>query len=662
MLPPIRVWKDTFRANTVTADYQYESDIVGLSNGNFLVVWNDINDSVADGTGYDIVGQIFDPFGEKIGGTLFLNEGYDDTREETTPRVAATDDGGFALTFQWPAAGALEHLYRRFDADGDPVAGFDEWVIQDGAGDPTPRNAQITQRPDGSSVIVYQNDDGTDHDILAKVVSPTGVTSAVITIRGDDNPSDDNSDPANPVLTTLTDGRVIVALREKDSTDYDIEGYILDTDNTVVTGFTVNIDSDEDVDPNVTALADGGWVITWRTGTEIRGRIYASDGSSPAGVLTFSSDTDVKSEARVIGLQEGGFLLAWIDSTDNEISMRAFDDDGNQASAKRDLPWIGAQAYDLETSLTKDGRVLLTWWEYNQAFSNTEIRTAIVDTRDGNFDVDEGISVARINGGQMNGSDGVDLMYGLEGQDHLRGLQGNDKLWGNDNNDELEGGKGNDRLKGEKGNDVLGGDKGNDKLWGAKGRDKIEGDAGKDTAWGGDGDDKIWGGGANDTAYGDAGNDTIWGGSGKDKLFGGSGNDKVYGGSGNDKLKGDAGNDKLWGGGDQDLIRGDGGADTFIYTAASDSRTGASRRDTIFDFTHDVDKLDLSAIDANANIGGNQAFTFIGTANFSGTGQLRAEVQGGDIYLLANISGGSGAEMEIKLENPGTIDTFDFIL
>ena len=36
-----------------------------------------------------------------------------------------------------------------------------------------------------------------------------------------------------------------------------------------------------------------------------------------------------------------------------------------------------------------------------------------------------------------------------------------------------------------------------------------------------------------------------------------------------------------------------------------------------------VDIIDLSALDANAGIGGNQAFSFIGTAAFSGAGQLR---------------------------------------
>lgn len=40
-------------------------------------------------------------------------------------------------------------------------------------------------------------------------------------------------------------------------------------------------------------------------------------------------------------------------------------------------------------------------------------------------------------------------------------------------------------------------------------------------------------------------------------------------------------------------------------------------RDTIFDFTS-ADRINLSSIDANTKVSGNQAFTFIGTRDFTG--------------------------------------------
>lgn len=668
MLPPLPVWKDTFRANQRTADYQFTPDIVGLSNGNFLVVWEDQNDTTAGGAGYDIVGQIYNAFGQKIGGTIFLNETYGQSRNEVDPKVVATADGGFALTYTFTANNEYDQLYRRFDAAGNPVDDFDEFVVSDGPGGTYPNDFQITQRPDGSSVIVYRSDTGTDEDILAVIVDAAGNVSAPITIRPDDDPTGNTSDPVSAKLTTLPDGRVIIALREKDNGDYDVEYAILNTNNSVQNLFAVNSDADADTDADVAALSDGGWVVTWRVGDNIYGQIYNSNGNKQGGQLDLATAPDeIRSNARVISLNDGGFALGWIDYTDKEISVRAFDATGEKATLKTDLPFEGFDAYELAMSLTADGRILLTWTDYaDDTYNNAEVFSAILDPRGDTFTAPEGaITVARHEGGKINGTDGNDFIYGLEGKDHLRGLEGNDRLWGFDGNDELEGGKGNDRLKGEKGNDELGGDKGNDQLWGAKGHDRIEGDAGKDTAWGGDGNDKLWGGGGNDTLYGEGGKDTVYGGGGKDKLFGDAGNDKIYGGSSNDKLTGGGGNDKMWGGTGLDLMVGGSGADTFIYTSANDSKTGEDRRDTIFDFKSGVDKIDLSAIDADTTTSGDQAFTFIGGAAFSqnnSAGELRGRVEGGDIYLLMDRNGDRTADMEIKLESPGPIDGFDFIL
>src|SRR4029079_11757089 len=79
--------------------------------------------------------------------------------------------------------------------------------------------------------------------------------------------------------------------------------------------------------------------------------------------------------------------------------------------------------------------------------------------------------------------------------------------------------------------------------------------------------------------------------------------DTLYGGSGNDLLIGGGGGDHLWGGS---------GNDTFKFIATDDSSlNGPSAPDTIHDFHHGFDKIDVTAIDAytaNPNIAGDQAF------------------------------------------------------
>jgi serralysin len=67
------------------------------------------------------------------------------------------------------------------------------------------------------------------------------------------------------------------------------------------------------------------------------------------------------------------------------------------------------------------------------------------------------------------------------------------------------------------------------------------------------------------------------------------------------------------------------GADTFVFSALSDS-AGASI-DVLADFsTAQNDKINLSAIDANSLLAGDQAFSWVGTGAFTNVAgqQLRA--------------------------------------
>jgi serralysin len=167
----------------------------------------------------------------------------------------------------------------------------------------------------------------------------------------------------------------------------------------------------------------------------------------------------------------------------------------------------------------------------------------------------------------------------------------------------------------------------------------------------GGGADVLTGGAEDDRLVGDAGADRITAGAGDDAMSGGNDSDILFGGAGADVLAGGAGVDKLTGGA---------GADMFDFNTVSTSVTGA--RDTITDFLRGADDVDLSTIDARASVGGDQAFTFIGSAAFSGQGQLRIIDLGNDVVVQANRSGSLVADFELLLQNVGTLTATDFIL
>ena len=257
-------------------------------------------------------------------------------------------------------------------------------------------------------------------------------------------------------------------------------------------------------------------------------------------------------------------------------------------------------------------------------------------------------------------------------------------LLGNGFAQTLIGGSGSDYLLGGGGDDFIAGNAGDDQLDGGTGADVMEGGDGNDIYFVDNGADIVQdslGGGGFDAVYASAdfalgagalvellaatglapgqgillaGNDygqSIVGGSGGDTLLGGGGNDLVDGGGGADLIDGGAGLDGL---------RGGAGADIFRFLSASDSN---GEGDSIYDFVSGTDRIDLSAIDANAGVPGDQAFTFIGTGAFTNSaGQLRAELSGGVLHILGDTNGDGVADLHILAYNAPSVSAGDFVL
>ena len=120
---------------------------------------------------------------------------------------------------------------------------------------------------------------------------------------------------------------------------------------------------------------------------------------------------------------------------------------------------------------------------------------------------------------------------------------------------------------------------------------------GNDRVFGGEGDDTIEGGGGSDDLYGEEGDDALTGGIGHDRLFGGEGDDTLAGGTGDDLLLGGEGDDTLTGGA---------GADVFAFGAGCGL-------DTVTDFTHGEDRIDLSGLQGIAGFGDLQIETYATT-------------------------------------------------
>lgn len=162
---------------------------------------------------------------------------------------------------------------------------------------------------------------------------------------------------------------------------------------------------------------------------------------------------------------------------------------------------------------------------------------------------------------------------------------------------------------------------------------------------------------------GGGGGDSLSGGAGNDTLSGGSGKDMLSGGDGNDTLKGAGDSDMLTGGNGVDRLSGGLGSDVFDFNSVTEA---AGTGDVIVDFEDGADVIDLSGIDANANLAGDQAFGILGAGlKFAGAdtiGLLRITQSDTRTCIQGDVNGDGTADFMIKIVGLAMLTVADFVL
>ena len=150
---------------------------------------------------------------------------------------------------------------------------------------------------------------------------------------------------------------------------WDILGQVFNADGTEFSDkFFVNSSLFENqVDPALTALADGQFVVSWADNYNIHAQVLADDGGKVGTELVIATSTvdnlTTAPEHSITDLgEQGHFLITWHSQADNQIYAQPFDANGQLGEKFL----VAANAQNPSTTRLHDGSFVITW-EQNDA-------------------------------------------------------------------------------------------------------------------------------------------------------------------------------------------------------------------------------------------------------------------------------------------------------
>jgi Ca2+-binding RTX toxin-like protein len=544
-----------FRVNTTAGSTRHDSEVAGLADGGFVVVWASIDQDAPENWG--IYARRYAADGSAQGSEFSVVSAP--LYQQVQPEVAATADGGFIISWtsvaQAPGT-TYATFARKFAANGSPLG--EEFRV--GPLDTSDRiDASFVTLADGTLAAVWT------------ALDSGGSTGVFTRLYGADGSA---SGPVRLVNTTLGGNQSEAA---------------------------------------VVALAGGGYLVAWKgdsaanaADTDAFARFFSETGEPIGAEFRLDSGGGAQSRVTIAPLTGGGFVATWMDTywpaphsgPTSAVFARVFDAAGNPAAREFRLAPDSAATGQLEpVAVAMAGGGFAVFWRaaesgslgsssiFGQFFDAAGQRILPVVTgtnRNDRIDIGGSGAMEAVGGkgsdiyvvGNVNdrvversdqGHDEIrsTVSYVLPRHVEVLTLLGNASIDGTGNN-------GNEYISGNAGNNLLAGLHGNDTLTGGAGNDTLDGGAGNDLMIGGTGDDTYMVNSVDDQIIelAGAGNDAVFSrishelGDNLENLtlvgtvLRGTGNsldNRITGSAVGNHLRGGAGNDTLDGGGGDDI-------------------------------------------------------------------------------------------------------------
>jgi len=627
------VWLDTFLTNVNTPNSQGDPVVTVLASGYMLVTWSDADDGGAGDTGgYDIIGRIFDPLGVAVTGDIRLNQ-FGNAENEVDPSIVALADGGFMVTYIDSGSFDVHLEYERYSFDPATATATRQtggflYQDTDGVSGATPRGTVVASASTTSAMTAYvvANADGSESIFIRGFDPSTNTLGAAISVFN--GVTGTGEDVSGPAIDVLNNGNYLVAYVNRNNGN-DLLYVERRSQSGTYLGVSTVDTIGEMFDPQVSALAGGGFVVTWEKGDDIFYRVYDSAGVAATAALAVTTTVGAQNEASVEGLADGSFVVVWDDDTANILRGRRFTAAGVPMGSEFSVSDAAGQ--ELSIAAFADGRFAVTWTDLT---ADLQVRTRIFDPRD-----NPNISAVYSPDPYQIGTTGNDVFTADGNAERVHGHDGNDIITQSGFTKEYYGDAGDDTLivVSEINSDRHDGGEGVDTIdWTSSGVNGAVFDLSAGTATAGGQTEAMV---SIENLVGTTGDDTIRGSAWSNTLTGGQGNDIIFSGDNTDTVYGGAGDDQIQGGYSTDILYGEAGNDTFrvLEGEFSDNIDGGADTDTlnVSNVTSLALTLDLSAGTYTLYGATN---TITGVENIVGT-QVGDTITGNS---AANVLAGSG--------------------
>ena len=354
--------------------------VSALADGGFVVVWEG---QTSDGQGgKDIFVQKFSGCGSATGNLQRLEGVVSWNLWDSNPQVAALDGGGFVVAWQGRTETLSSDIFlQRFDPDGERIG--ENIRLFGGEGDLWDHNARISETSDGGFVVIWEGRNSREQktDIFVQQYDANGESSGWAI-----NYSIDQNDAAAPSIVSGLEGSFVIVWQGKGSaSDIFVQKsvpFYNSCDYNIQCG-RIHLHGDQaknNYAPTISPLADGGYVVVWvgetsdGQGTDIFAQRFDVSGFQSESVIRLQAEVGNLADINptVSALPNGGFVVAWQGQTlanwqYRDIFIQTFNANGVKSGSPERLSGISEDVLDKSPQLASlsEGGFIVTWQSYN---------------------------------------------------------------------------------------------------------------------------------------------------------------------------------------------------------------------------------------------------------------------------------------------------------